>query len=135
MSYYMERDNIVLDSSFLIAYFCKDDSLHEKAKIDAINLENKVAILTSGVIHEVSNLLIYRKEYVLLDLVLKSFLQSGAFVILDSFSFLEVETYLRNSNIKNLSYTDVSLLFYSKYKNATVLTYDKKLISFIKNSN
>lgn len=128
----MVNKSKVLDSSFIIALHSTDDSLHGEAVKDLESFKSERLIITDYVVHEIGNLLTRKKEHEFLKIVLSSIRNSYNIEIVNTDTHSEIENFLANIENTKLSYTDMSLAFYSKYYNYDLVTYDKELQRFMK---
>ena len=123
----------ILDSNVWIAYFNKNDSLHEKA-VKIFSTVKNIAI-TEYIVAETATVILNKADRKTANKFLEIILDNSDITILHSDKRFFEETARTFTEIISgkLSFIDISLLFLSKkYK---IITFDEKLEKIIKKSN
>ena len=126
----MEKNNLVIDSSVLIAFYHDDEDDHSLA-VDILekSREHNI-ILYPYVIQEVVTILTYRFG---LDMAMKflSDLPRAENVFMPAVDLVGDIEYFQKLN-KKISFTDSSLVRLAKGLNAELVTFDRQMMSLVK---
>lgn len=131
----MENDSqyVVIDSSFLIAFYNEEDSQHRKALEVVSKIGDKIVLLHPYVVEEVATVLTYKSGISDAKKFLENFLNSENINISRVDIKEEIEFF--NKLNKKISFTDSAIIKMSKEKNIPVLTFDKQIISILNTIN
>ncbi len=123
----MEKSNVVIDSSILIALYNSDDTQHTNALSVFERLPNHLVILHPYVVQEVSTVLTYRAGLPRAQEFLSDIPNSeNTFMpAVDVRSDIE---YFKKLN-KKISFTDSALIRLAKELGAELVTFDKQMMS------
>ncbi|MDP4007920.1 MAG: PIN domain-containing protein [Candidatus Peregrinibacteria bacterium] len=128
----MAKNKIILDSNIFIAFYYKEDSLHEEALSLLSSLDDYEIIIPYCVIQEVSTILTYKLGKKVADDFLNDIQNADTTLIINNDVQSEIEFF---KTIKaNLSFTDLALLHLSQKYDATLLTFDQQLLKLYKKS-
>jgi|GEM_PF-2480263 len=124
---------IILDSSFLVAFFntahpCHDKAIGEMRKLEA---EEKTFVVNENIIDKVASVISAEagseKAAIFVDYALKNFKihdnEEGDITVINNI--------LKNQNHK-INYSDASLIYLSKFLNCPIATFNENLISELK---
>lgn len=121
--------SVILDSSYLIAYYVGTDSQHKKAHEIKNDFSNKDKFVTTGVVHEVCNFLFYKAKLPeVANIFVQNIIEAKNIKVLESNSYLELFNFINNNKNLKLSYTDISLLFYESFYGFDLVTFDRNLL-------
>lgn len=123
-------DRVVVDSSVILAYYNEIDDFHAEAVKAANRLEQAIAIVHPYVIQEVVTLLTYRRGVEGARQFLEDIRNADNILVpavdaeKDMLYFLQVN--------RKISFTDVALVRLAKEMNASLLTFDRQILSLLK---
>lgn len=122
---------ILFDSNVWIAFYSKNDSLHEAAEKIFTSTTDRVGI-PEYILVETCSVLKQRVGKTTVDEFLDQLeISTRAIIIpIDESLFFSIRHYFRQEEHKGLSFTDVSLLYLAHVH--TIVTFDKQLASAIK---
>jgi len=126
MTYFM----VILDTSFLVAYFREADVHHAKALKLAEELRGEKMVITFLVFQELASILNRKVSTEFSASVTKRLLMPDSSIELfklDESYFEEVLALYESLGPHSFSYVDVSLIHLSKELELSVLTFDKEL--------
>lgn len=128
----MAKDRQILDSNIFIAFYFRGDTLHQEAIKLVKSLNNCEILVPYCVIQEVTTILTYRLGKKVADNFIDDISNAHNCFLIDNNIYEEI-IFFRKTN-KKLSFTDLSLIFLAKKYKAPLITFDKQLRNFYKNS-
>ena len=120
----------IIDSSVWVALFLDFDSNHSKAA-DIFSSINDRILLSYGVISEVVTVLTYKHSKKQADSFLSFISDNQDIVLMENQIVPEIKFFLKQS--AKISFTDISLLYLAGKFKLILITFDKQLISLVKN--
>lgn len=127
----MESDRVIFDSSVVIAYYIDDDVHHVEAMRVAEALHDKFIVLHPFVIQEVATVLTYRFTASMTALFFAD-IRSAQNVAIPTVQIeKDIEFFERTG--KKMSFTDLALIRLSREMSAPLFTFDKQILSFLRN--
>lgn len=129
---------IILDTSFLFAYFQSTDVHHNKALEYAENLDNEKILLPYDILKELITVITYKISS---EEALKVL---DALTIKDSpIELLHIDEIMNEQSLKlfkelsphKFSFIDVLLIYLSRTFNSEILTFDKALLEQVSTNN
>lgn len=115
----------LVDSSVWVALFLDFDTLHNKA-ISLIEQQRETLYVPYCVLNESASVLTYKHSKEQANQFLSYLTGTDAIMCIDDEIDEEIEWFLRYS--QRLSFTDISLLYFSKRLRAPILTFDVQLL-------
>ncbi|TSC57721.1 MAG: hypothetical protein Greene041679_265 [Parcubacteria group bacterium Greene0416_79] len=128
----MEHKTIIVDSSFLVAFYITNDSQH----VVAVNTVRKLAgiektlVIHPYVIQEVATILTYRVGVALAISFLDDITVSERVIIPTVNTEQEIEFFRRIG--RKMSFVDTALVNVARQMRAAVLTFDKQILSLLR---
>ena len=119
----------IIDSSVWVALFLDFDSLHKKAAEIFSDINDKI-YLPYCVISETTTVLTYKHSKDQADNFLEFISSNSDIVLINNETINEID-YYKEIN-KKISFTDSSLIYLSKRYDLLLITFDKQIISLIK---
>jgi predicted nucleic acid-binding protein len=119
----------IVDSSVWVALFLDFDSLHKKAAEIFSDINDKI-YLPYCVLSETATVLTYKHSKNQADNFLE-FISSNSDIILINNDVINEIDYYKEID-KKISFTDSSLIYLSKKYDLLLITFDKQIISLIK---
>lgn len=119
----------IIDSSVWVALFLDFDSLHKKAAEIFSDINDKI-YLPYCVISETATVLAYKHSKNQADNFLE-FISSNSDIVLINNEAINEINYYKEIN-KKISFTDSSLIYLSRRYDLLLITFDKQIISLIK---
>lgn len=128
----MENRRVILDSNVFIAFYSRDDSLHDEALALLSELEDYEILVPYCVIQEVATILTYHFGKSLADCFIRDLEDSDNIFLIQADLHSAMDFFL--SQKKKLSFIDFTLLHLAQLHQASLLTFDKQLHRLYKNS-
>lgn len=119
----------IVDSSVWVALFLDFDSLHKKAAEIFSDINDKI-YLPYCVISETATVLTYKHSKNQADNFLEFISSNSDIVLINNDAINEIDYY--KGIDKKISFTDSSLIYLSKKYDLLLITFDKQIISLIK---
>lgn len=124
---------IIVDSSFLVAFFNSEDDCHDKAIQEMKKYDEKKEefMITEHILGETATVILYKKG---LDAAKEflDFAQQKCFIQgWENDDFQATLKYFKNQK-HQLSYIDASIVFLARFLQCPVATYDEDIIKEIK---
>lgn len=118
-------EKTLLDTSFLLAYYNKDDALHARAKALAEKLRGDEQIITDYILAEFLNVATHRTSKARATQFAKQLLGSDASVPLTNARTLNYALRIWDKKHK-LSFTDATLVAHAINEEARIATFDNE---------
>ncbi|MBI5051365.1 PIN domain-containing protein [Candidatus Micrarchaeota archaeon] len=124
---------ILLDTSFLVAFFNEEDSQHQKALEDMKNVEKEIQLLSNYVALETATVLRNKKDLRLACDFLEGIRAKDKLRIytLNELDFEGTYKIFRNQK-SSLSFIDASIVYLALETNSKIATYDSDISDEIK---
>ncbi|MFH2105803.1 MAG: PIN domain-containing protein [Candidatus Micrarchaeota archaeon] len=124
---------MILDSSFLISFYDKDDSNHEKAISMMKNYVDRKFLLSEYVIGETATVLLYKNGLEASKAFLETVQQAENFRIIfvseDDFGKI-IDIYKKQKH--QLSFIDASLVYLARTTGSELISFDEDLLKEVK---
>jgi predicted nucleic acid-binding protein len=129
-SFMVQNDKIVVDSSVLVALYCKSDANHGQAKIIFSEMENATIIIHPYVIQETTTVLTYVLGFSTAKEFLNDIEQASNVLFSHVIIAMDIEVFRKVS--RKISFTDVAVVALAHKEKAQLLTFDKQMITLAK---
>ncbi|MEK7116998.1 MAG: type II toxin-antitoxin system VapC family toxin [Patescibacteria group bacterium] len=127
----LQGNSIIVDSNVIIAANDPNDSDHEHALFWADKIKDKTIYLHQYIVQEVATVLCYKFGTEVVKDFLENVLNSENIILPFSDINKEMEFFLKLN--KKISFADATLIKISKEKGIPLLTFDKQIISILRN--
>ena len=121
----------IIDSSVFVAFYYEGDQNHENALAIIKEISGKTLIVHPYVVSEVATVLTYKISKKIAETFLSDVIGVDDIHIPNPDVLLESEFFIFQK--KKISFTDATLVYLAKKLNAKLITFDKQMISLLKN--
>ncbi|MEK7128249.1 MAG: PIN domain-containing protein [Patescibacteria group bacterium] len=128
----MESDRFIVDSSILVSFYHQEDVNHPEALRIMSGLEQKFLVIHPYVIQEVITVLTYKAGNKIAAEFISDIFENAPDILIPALNVQNDAEFFKILN-KKISLTDATLVNLSKTLHLPVVTFDKQIISLIKN--
>ena len=125
------ENKYIIDSSVFVAFYYQGDANHHNAVEILKSIEESFTVVHPYVVSEVATVLAYKVSKKVAEMFIFDIMATSNMYLITPDIIKESDFFVKQS--KKMSFVDTSLVFWAKRMGVNLITFDKQILSLLKN--